>query len=223
MKKILLVFCGSILLATYCYSQAHETTIEYDKKKQKALVTEFPYSPEAVENAIIERMDKLGYKGREEKGIFNKDKGFRIYSEASVREISQKNFDYIIYIEQKSKKEKDASLIYLIINTKDGQNVIQAEDVLVVDKAKDFLNNLTPDVHAAHLELQIAAQAEVVTKAEKKLKSLQDDKTDLEKRILKLQDDMKKNENDQVETQKDIELQKKNLEDLKGKRKVDKT
>ena len=127
-------------------------------------------------------MDKLGYKGKTEKGLFNKDKGFRIYKEAHVREISQKNYDYIIYVEQKSKKEKDASLIYLIINTKDGENVIQSDDILVIDKAKDFLNNLQPDVQAAHLELQIAAQAEVITKAEKKLKGLVDDKSDLEKK-----------------------------------------
>ena len=219
MKYILLVLCGSFLLSSPCLSQSHETNIEYDKKKQKALVAEYAYSQEAVENAITDRLEKLGNKGKEEKGIFNKDKGFRIYKGARIKEITQHSMDYIIYVEQKSKKEKDAALVYLIINNKDGENVIETPDEELIGKAKEFLNNLHPYVESAHLELLILDQVSLVSKAEKKLKGLEDDKSDMEKKIQKLQDDIKKNEKDQENTRKDIETQKQNLDTLKGKRK----
>lgn len=215
----MLVVCGVFLLTSACLSQTFEGTIEYDKKKQKAFVIEYAYSQEAVENAIVDRMERLGYKGKAEKGIFNKDKGFRIYKGVHVSDITNKTLDFVIMVEQKSRKEKDVSLIYLIINNKDGENALQVFDEDEIRKAKSFLNNMQPLVEASDLELKIKAQEELVAKAEKKMKGLQTDKDDMEKKIQKLQDDIKKNEKDQADTQKDIELQKQSLESLKGKRK----
>ena len=219
MRSKLLVLCGCFLLASACIAQTHETSIEYDKKKQKALVAEFAYSIQAVENAIIQRLEKLGYKGREEKGMFNKDRGFRVYKNAQVNEITPHSMDYVILVETKSKKEKDVACLYLLIKNKEGQNVIEAGNPEVVDNAKSFMDKLSPHVEAANLELTIIAQAEIITKAEKKLKYLQEDKTEMEKKIQKLQEDIKQNEKDQEDTQNDIEKQKLNLENLKGKRK----
>jgi peptidoglycan hydrolase CwlO-like protein len=131
--------------------------------------------------------------------------------------------DYIIKVDQKSKKEKDESIVYLIIN-KDGENAMPKFDAADIEQAKAFLNNLEPDVVAAGLELQIKDQEDVVSKAEKKLRGLKDDKEDMEKKIKKLQDDIQKNLKDQDNTQKDIENQRQELENLKLKRKpVDKS
>ncbi|HEX7845501.1 MAG TPA: hypothetical protein VF476_06820 [Chitinophagaceae bacterium] len=218
--RILISLCAAmLLLSPAVFAQSYEGSIEYDKKKQRAFVIEYNYSPEAVENAIINKMDKLGYKGKEEKGLFNKDKGFRVYKGANINDITNRSMDYIIRVERKSKKNDDASLLYIIINTKEGDNAMQVFDEDEIRRAKGFLNNLQPEVEAADLELQITAQEGVVVKAEKKLKNLKDDKSDMEKKIQKLQDDIKKNEKDQEDAQKDIENQKLNLEGLRGKRK----
>lgn len=219
MRRILLSLFGATLLPVAGFAQAYEGTIEYDKKKQKAFVIEYNYSTEAVENAIINKMGNLGYKGKEEKGLFNKDKGFRVYKETRISDIIDKKMDYIIRVETKSRKESNVSLLYLIINSPGGENVVQAFDDDEKRRARGFLVNLQPDVEAADLELQIKAQDEVVAKAEKKLKGLKDDKDDMEKKIQKLQEDIKKNEKDQEDAQKEIENQKLNLENLKGKRK----
>jgi len=212
MKRITLSILICCVIGMSVRAQAYEGKIEYDKKKQSAFVIEFPYPPEAVENAIMQKLEKLGYKGKEEKGIFNKDKGFRVYKNAYVTDISEKRFDYVIEVERKSRKEKDEAILYLIILDNNGENAIPGFDAADMGRAKSFLNRLQPDVEAANLELQIRDQEEVVAKAEKKLRDLEKAKTDLENKI-------KDNIKDQEDTTKDIENQKKVLEGLKLKRK----
>ena len=218
MRKLMLSLFALLVIASTGFTQAYEGSIEYNKKKQPAFVIEYNYSVEAVENAIIQKMERLGYKGKEEKGLFNKDKGFRVYKNAFITDISSSSMDYIIEVDQKSRKEKDASILYLIIMKAD-ENAMGHFDAYDVGRAKSFLNNLEPDVEAADLELQITGQEDVVAKAEKKFKNLQSDKADMENKIKKLQDDIQKNLKDQDAAQKDIESQKQALENLKFKRK----
>lgn len=200
-------------------AQAFEDKIEYNKEKQACIVMEYDFPPLAVENAITAKMSKLGFKGKEEKGMFNKDKGFRVYKEALVGDISPSRYDYIINIDRKSKKESDAAVMYLII-MKDGSNALSRLNTEELGSAKSFLYNLLPDIEAANLELQITAQEDVVVKAEKKLKNLQIDKDDMEKRIKKLQEDVKTNEKDQEKQNAEIENQRKALDALRARRKA---
>ena len=211
MKKILFslfIVPGFVVMAS---AQAYEGTTQYDKKKQRAIVIDYPYPAEAVQNAIIKKMELLGYKPKEEKGLLNKDKGFLIYKNAYVTDISNERMDYMVKVERKSRKENDAAVLYIIMN-KDAQNAMDVLDAYGVDRAKSFLNNMMPDIEAANLELQIKAQEEVVAKAEKKLRGLKDDQSSLEKKL-------QENKTDQENTQKDIENQKQSLGTLIGKRK----
>ena len=212
MKKIfftLFLICSFVILAT---AQGYEGTITYDKKKQRAIMMDYSYSADAVQNAVVQKMAKLGYKPKEEKGIFNKDKGFLVFKNAAITEISGDQMDYIVKVERKSRKESDVSTMYVIMNKGD-QNALDKMESYDIGRAKSFLGNMVPDVEAADLELQITAQQDVVAKAEKKLKGLKDDQSSLEK---KLND----NKNDQEGTQKDIENQKIALERLFGRRKA---
>ena len=199
-----------IVIAISVTAQAYESSIQYDKKKQSGIAIDYAYPPEAVENAIIKKLEKMGYKPKEIKGILNRDKGFLVYKSIYFTDISRDRMDYMIKVERKSRKTSDESVMYMIM-MKDGQNALTTMDSYDVGNAKNFLNNMLPDIEAANLELQIKAQEEVVAKAEKKLKGLQEDKIDLEKKLdanVKSQDD----------TIKDLEAQKQNLELLKGKR-----
>jgi hypothetical protein len=218
MRKYVLCIVTLIFLSQIAFSQAYEGKIDYDKKKQAAFVIEFPYPSEAVENAFTKKMEKLGYKGKEEKGIFNKDKGFRVYKNAYITSITTQKMDYVIEVERKSRKEKDEAVLYMII-LKGDDNAISAFDASDMENAKNFLNSLLPEVEAANLELEIRSQEEIVAKAQKKLKTLESDKSDMEDKIRKLQNDIEKNIRDQEDTQKDIENQKEVLEGLKLKRK----
>ena len=211
MKKILFslfIVPGFVVMAS---AQAYEGTIQYDKKKQRAVVSDYSYPAPAVENAIIKKMEKLGYKPKEEKGILNRDKGFLVFKNAFVTDISSDKMDYMVKVERKSRKEEDAAVLYIIMQ-KDGVNALDVFDAYGVDRAKSFLNNMMPDIEAANLELQIKAQEEVIAKAEKKLRDLKDDQTSLERKL-------QENKADQDNTQKDIENQKQALGTLIGKRK----
>ena len=219
MRKSILFSLALFLIAGTGFSQAYEGSIEYSKKKEPAFIIEFNYPVEAVQNAILLKMERLGYKGKEEKGLFNKDKGFRIYKNAFITDISSNSMDYLISVDRKSRKEKDEAIVYLII-MKDGINAMGGFDAYDVGRAKSFLNNLEPEVAAANLELQIQEQEDVVAKAEKKFKNLQSDKEDMENKIKKLQQDIQTNIKDQENTQKEIENQKEVLESLKFKRKA---
>jgi hypothetical protein len=200
-------------------AQAFEDKVEYKKVKQACLVMEYEFPQQAVENAITAKMNKLGFKGKEEKGMFNKDKGFLVYKEGLVGDISPGRYDYIINVDRKSKKEADAAVLYLII-MKDDANALSRLNTEELSNAKTFLFNLLPDIEAANLELQITAQEDVVVKAEKRLRTLQTDKDDMEKKIKKLQDDIRTNEKDQEKQNAEIENQRKALDALKGKRKA---
>ena len=211
MKKKVLLSTVMVFLVLISLAQSYEGTIQYDKKKQAAIVCDYSYPAQAVENAFVKRMEKLGYKAKEEKGILNRDKGFLVFKNAYVTDISKDRLDYIIKVERKSRKESDESIIYMVM-LKNDANAIYTMEAYDIGKAKSYLNEMLPDIEAANLELQIAAQEEVVTKAEKKLKELQDDKLNLEKKLAE-------NATAQDETIKDIDAQKKSLEALKEKRK----
>jgi hypothetical protein len=213
MKQLLLSLFIALSFSSLASAQAYEGIVEFDKKKQDAFLIDYSYSPEAVENAVVKKMEKLGYKPKEEKGLFNKDKGVKVFKGAFVTEASTERLDYIIKVEPKSKKSKDESVLSLIL-LKDGGNAKAGFGVSQMEQVKDFLKNLRPNIEEADLEIQIRNTEEAVAKAEKKMKGLKDDKDDLEKKIAT-------NISDQETTQKEIDNQKLTLEVLKGKRKKD--
>lgn len=202
----------------YAQVQVYETTLEYGKKKQAAFAVDYSFPPEAVENALTQKMDQLGYKSKEEKGIFNKDKGFRVHKNTYITEIHPSSMDYIFKVEPKSRKSKDESVIYLII-IKDGENAKAGFEAADIERAKAFLSNLQPQVESADLELKIKSQEDAVVKAEKKLRDLEDDQKSMEKKIKDLQEDLKTNAKNQEDQKKAIENQRAALDELKGRRK----
>lgn len=208
-----ILFLVFLLISTCVSAQAYESSIQYDKKKQAAIAIDYRYSPEAVENAVVKKLTKLGYKAKEEKGILNRDKGFLVYKNIYVTDISQSRMDYLVKVERKSKKESDESVLYLVI-MKGDQNALNTMNADDVDNAKNFLNDMLDEVEEANLDLEIKGQETIVAKAEKKLSDLQKDRKELEEKL-------EKNIKDQEDTSKDIENQKQTLEMLRGKRKKD--
>src|SRR5689334_15388743 len=112
MKKLslLLVLSISSLMG---FSQAYETSVNYDKKKQKAIAIDYAYASGTVESAIERRIQKLGHLGKTEKGIFNRDKGYIVFTNAIISDISDERRDYVVKVE--SGKSKDRSTLYLLI------------------------------------------------------------------------------------------------------------
>src|SRR5580765_2902087 len=218
MRKLVL-FTIFLSISFLLKAQAHEGVVEYNKGKQACIVMEYNYPAEAVENAMRAKLLKLGYGGKEEKGMFNKDKGFRVYKETTVGEISPNKYDYAINIERKSHKEADETVVSLVI-FKDDANALSKLSDEELEKVKSFLENLLPEVEASNLEILIGAQILSVEKADKKLKTLEDERVQMESKIKKLQEEIEKNLKDQELQKKEIENQNKSLDALKGRRKT---
>jgi hypothetical protein len=193
-------------------AQSYEGMVEYQKNNQRAAIVEISYHPSIVEDAIIDKMEKLGFKKKE-------SKGFIVYKDIVLSDISSEPADYIFNVERKSRKDKDEAVIQLLVFHND-ENIIARNDALINSNVRVFLNRLAPDIDCYVLEQQIKEQEETVTKAEKKLRNLQDDQGGLEKKLRKVQEDLKDNEKDQDSQQKEVEAQKKLLEQLKSKRRV---
>jgi hypothetical protein len=213
MRKSVPTMLIALLATIFGYSQtAYEGKIEYQKKDEPALIIDFPYPPNIVEFAIIDRMEHMGHKKKE-------SKGFLIYKNVVIKEISNQPMDYMIKVERKSRKEKDESEVYFIMNNTEENVLARTHDPSASGKAKTFLSELHPHIQKHHLEMLIKDQEELVEKAEKKLKGLQDDKEDMDKKVKKLNADLEENGKDQQDQQKEIEKQKQALDALKSRRK----
>ena len=86
-------------------------------------------------------------------------------------------------------------------------------------KARSFLEDLTPEVEEAHIDILIEAQLGVITNAEKKMKQLQTDSVELQKKIVKLQEEMLINSKAQEAQVAEIANQKKILEAIQTRKK----
>ena len=150
MRKITLTINFIFLLALIATSQSYEGTVGYQKKDEKAIIIEFPYPASVVEDAIVDKMEKLGLKKKE-------SKGFLVYKNAILTDISSEPADYMIKVERKSRKDRDESIVYLLISRND-ENIIARSDALINSNAKTFLDRLSPDVDAFNLEVQIKDQ-----------------------------------------------------------------
>lgn len=101
---------------------------------------------------MLTETGKKWRRAKVEKGVFNKDKGFIVFKNAFLTDISEQSMDYIVKIDRKSRKEKDESTLTLIIN-KDDNDAMAAMDADGVGKVKSFLNNLLPEVEESNLGL----------------------------------------------------------------------
>lgn len=212
MRKQILTFIFVTFIAVTGHTQSHEGTIDYQKKDEKAMLIEFPYPSSIVEGAVADKMEKLGCKKKE-------SKGFLVYKNAVLADISAEPADFLIKVERKSHKEKDQSVVYFLVNRKD-ENVIERNDALLNSNVKTFLNRLSTDVEAYNLEVQIKDQEAIISKAEKKFNDMHDDQESMEKKLKKLENDLKENANDQYDQKKEIEKQKQVLEAMKTRRKT---
>ncbi|MFM2139186.1 MAG: hypothetical protein RJA57_1493 [Bacteroidota bacterium] len=205
----LLLLFRSLLLE----AQSYEDLIQFEKRKQKAIAMHLGVPAEATETAFLEKMRQLGYKPKEEKGLFNSDKGFLIFRNAAIPAITRERLDYVVRIEPKKPRETEESTIWLIL-MKEAENAFYRLAAADIGKAKNFLLDLVPGAEAAYLEMQIRDQERSIENAEKKLRALDGERQELDRRLgenLQLQE----------QTLREIDSRKRSLETLRSKRKKD--
>jgi hypothetical protein len=201
-----------LLFAVFSQFHAHtqsnttESSIEYHKGDKVAAVIELPYPPDVVEEAIKDFLAKKGVKD-------SKYKGFSIFRSTRMYDSDLNVHDLHFKVERKSRKEKDVSVVYLLVG-RPGENVglRTKDDRYKVDDGKGFLSNMAPSIEAYNLEVEIKNQDEVLKKAEKKMKNLQDEQKELQEKL-------EKNKKEQEKQTAELTKQKTTLEAMQGRRK----
>lgn len=216
MKKTFTLFL-ILLICFNAFSQSQITSISYNKNAQPALMLDLPYDENTIEDFIVANLKKTGYNPETKGKLFwkqNKLDGFYIFKDVKLEDASQA-MDLYFKVDQKSRRAKDQSVIYLMLS-KGGENFISpGTDETNYEAAKKFLNGFVDNSAAYKLGLDIKEQEEVVKDAEKKYDKLKDHEKDMIRKIEQLEKDLKENREDQDKQDKTIKDQKKKLEDLR--------
>ena len=212
MKKILYSLIAFFAFSSFGNAQSRYVFIDFKDAQKPGVQNDYLYPESIVAKAISDKMEKLGYKGKE-------TKGYKLYKSVSLPELGTASYDIYFKIDRKSRKEKDATSVTMLISAGNENFITEAENLQTINNAKSFLDNLIPGIAAFDLEQQIKDQEEALKKAERKYKNLQDDQDDLQKRRRKIEEQLSDNAKDQKNQQDEIEKQRQIFETLKLKRK----
>lgn len=192
---------------------ATESKVEHTKGDKIAAVIELPYPVEEVEAAIEEHFSKKG-------GKSDKSKGYQIYRNMKISDEEVELNDLHFKVERKSRKEKDITLVYLLVG-RPSENVgaRSAVDRHKINEAKAFLNQLTPSVEAHHLDVQIVGQEDVMKKTTKRNLQLIDEQKELEEKIKALQLKLDQNKIEQQKQSEELTRQQGVLDAMKSRKK----
>lgn len=210
--RYILSFIFSIVLFISSTAQSRTATVEYQKINRQSVVNEIPFPEKTIRDAIDEKMEQMGYKGKD-------SKGFTVYKGVRLSDLGNDSYDLYFMADRKSRKEKENSTLTLMISKGFDNFASDSSDARLMQNAKGYLDSITNMIAAYDLEQQIIAQEDAVKKADKKYTSLIDDGQSLEKKRKNIEQDIEDNKKNQTGQQSEIEKQKQILETLRGKRK----
>ncbi len=210
--KYILAFVVVLLSAATVTAQSTTATVEYLKVNRQAVVNEIPFPEKTIRDAIDNRMQQMGYKGKE-------SKGFMVYKGVKLADIGNDSYDLYFMADRLSRKNKDNSTLTLLISKGFESFISDSTDAAVMNNAKKYLDSIKLMIAAYDLELQIQAQEDAVKKADKKYTNLVEDGDNLEKKRKSIEKDIEDNKKDQANQKTETEKQRQILETLRGKRK----
>lgn len=201
-------FC---LLSFIGYSQPRAATIDYQKVTRSAVQYDMPYPVKTIENAITDYYSRMGYKS-------SNSKGFIIFRSVRTPDLGPDSYDLFFYVERKSRRDRDNSIVSLLISKGNDNFIDQTSDEELFNNSLPYLNAFDSVVAAYDLEQQIKNQEDVLSAAEKKSEKLQKEGKDLQSKKEKLERDISDNLKDQNNQIQEISKERQILDALKARR-----
>jgi hypothetical protein len=211
MKHVLSVI-AFLATVTIAQAQASTATVEYLKINRQAVVNDIPFSEKTIRDAIDNKMQQMGYKGKE-------SKGYMVYKGVRLADLGNDSYDLYFMADRVSRKNKDNSTLTMMVSKGYDNFIADSTDATTIANAKQYLNGIRDMIAAYDLELQIQAQEDAVKKADKKYNNLVDDGNSLEKKRKNIEKDIEDNKKDQANQKAETEKQRQILDTLRGKRK----
>ena len=179
---------------------------------------QFHIQPESL-LAILKNLEnnlcffqKLGYKGKD-------TKGYLTYKGVRLPQLGPDTYDLYFKTDKKSRKEKDATIVTLMISSGYEKFIGDTTNAPLIDSAKNYLNGLTAMVAAYDLDQQITDQDDAVKKVLKKLTNLTETGQELQKKKVRIENDIADNLKGQASQKTESEKQQQILQTLRDKRK----
>lgn len=211
MKKMISLVVMMVVY-TSTHAQSYTGTADYKKMSRQAIFNEVPFADKVTEAAIKDSLEKLGYKPKE-------SKGFMVYKGVNLASLAKEPLDIYIAVERKSRKEKEVSVITMLLSRGEDNFITQGADAGIIDNARSFLNGFTNYIDTYYLEQQISEMEETRIAHEKKTAGLASDAEDLQKKKKKIEKDIEDNIKEQADHKDVAEKHMQNMEALKSKRK----
>jgi hypothetical protein len=196
---------SSDVLAT---AQTTESTIKIDKTDRPAIAAEYNIPADALKDELKEVFKSKGIK-------LEKSKGLLVAKAVSIQEMDN-TCDLYFDVDSKSRSEKSKSVIKMAMSS-GYDNFISPASTSVYLLAKKYIaSSLTPAIYAEKKQVDISAQTESISKAQKIYTDLLKENEKLEKQQKSLENDIAENKRKQELQLKEVEKQKTLLEDLKS-------
>jgi len=212
MRKISYTLITLFIFTINVSAQARYVFIDFKDVKKPGVQNEFAYSDKTISDAIDDKMTKMGYKSKDVKG-------YTVYRSVLLPELGNQAYDLYFKVDRKSRKEKDNAVVTMLVSSGNENFISDSSDSRTMSNARKYLDNLLPTLTAYDLQQQVNAQQDLVTKAEKKYKSLQDDADDLQKKKKKLEQQIEDNAKAQKDQIAEIERQRQLFQTIKSRQK----
>ncbi|MFD2526116.1 hypothetical protein ACFSQD_09890 [Flavihumibacter stibioxidans] len=191
--------------------QPMEGIAEFQKKNMPAAVLELPYPPDVVEKAMEEKFKTMGFKPA-------KAKDYQLYRNVPLGD-GGNLYDVYVKVDRKSRKEKAASLVQMIMAKPNEMLSSRAADERTgIEDGKTYLAGVTPFVADYNLNLEILAQESLIDKMEKKHTSMLDEGADLAKRKVQIEEKIAENSNAVKQHALDLEKARQALQAIRARK-----
>lgn len=212
MKKILsiaILFCLSLFTASKLHAQeVSEANIKFAKMERPGFLATYPYSKGIVENALRSRLEKAGL------GKPKSQKSFASYQGVNWTEVASGQVDVYWKVDANS-KDNNSTIIMLV--SKGYDNYIgTTSDATVAAAIKNFLNSLSPDIKSGQLMADIGAQEEIVRKAEKEYKDVDEEGNKLAREKERIEKQMAENATEKAKRGESLSTERTKLETMKA-------
>jgi hypothetical protein len=206
------VFTFGLLLLSLFSTSLHAQTIQeakvrFAKMERPGLLAAFPFSEGIVENALRARLDRAG---------FNKpktDKGFISYQAVSWPEIAPGQLDVYARVDKNSAQ---SSTVVLLVSKGYDNYISAASDPVISAKLQAFLTSLLPEIQAAQLRAEMAAQEDAIRAAERAYKDADDDGNRLAREKERIEKQLAENEAEKSRRASALSAEKAKLDQLRA-------
>jgi hypothetical protein len=130
------------------------------------------------------------------------------------------NADLYFKIERKSRKEKQLTVVSMLLTAPDAASAPSNLHYMNMQEAKDYLNGLVQNIDRYDMDQKIKAQNQLLIKTETKFRNLVNDGQDLQKKKANIEKNIAENIQEQQVLAAEVDKQKQILDAMVAKRQL---